>query len=79
MTVDLSEFRELNRTPGCACAPAAFIASLEPHEQEQLLAAFADVTIQSAAIHRWMEKRGYQRRADGVRKHRTGSCSCGRS
>lgn len=78
---DLSEFKDLNGRSGNAgrCGAAIFIATLSDTEREQLEGAFADPTIQAAAIHRWLAKRGYTLKEESVRKHRRRGCACGDS
>lgn len=80
MTVDLSEFRELNGRSGHSgrCGTATFIATLSNTEQAQLAAAFDDGGIQASAIWKYLQRRGFRLGQEAVRTHRRMECACGR-
>ena len=71
--VDLSEFYDAQKK---VCIVAKFVAALSETEQEQFQAAQTEPDISTAAIVRWLLRRGATFRENVVYNHRKGQCPC---
>ena len=78
-TVDLSEFRKLNRrSEKRPCQLELALRTFKPAEQAQLVAALAvdKSEISGAAIVSWLKQRDQFATVSAVTSHRRGTCRC---
>lgn len=68
--------RENGRNVGPNCSIGQLLATLSPTDQADLKAAFADPTIQHAAIIRALRNRGHDVKYSAIPRHRKKDCSC---
>lgn len=69
----LDEARAAEHRPGGSCGVARY---LPDPDLEEALQAVRDKTLQSAALERALSKRGNPLKADTLRRHVRGECSC---
>lgn len=67
--------REAVTTKGPRCSICQLVDSLEPSDQDTLLAAFADTRFTSAAITRALRSEGHPVSAHTITRHRKGECA----
>jgi hypothetical protein len=70
---DLSEFFS---KPERTCVAGRLISKLGETEQEQVLAALAEPSIDTASIVRFMNKRGVDAKHPALLRHRKKECIC---
>lgn len=77
--ITLDAFRAANGQPGAhECTLDTFLKSLPEQEQQVVIQAIKDPSIQSAAIARVLQTRGWKRTRQVIERHRTGACRfCG--
>lgn len=64
-------------TSGRVCAVKTVLESLTPDDRSDLLVAFDDLSVTSAAIYRALNNRGVQISVFSLQRHRRGECRCG--
>jgi hypothetical protein len=72
---DLSEFFS---KPKRTCVAGRLILTLSEEEQEQVLAAMAESTIDTASIVRFINRRGVDVKHPAMLRHRKKECACGK-
>lgn len=74
----LDEIRaNVNDTAGRTCAVKLVIETLTPDDHADLVAAFNDPSVTSAAIYRALNHRGSNVSQFSLQRHRRGECRCG--
>jgi hypothetical protein len=79
MKITLDTLRAANGMPGAhECTLNTFLQTLQEQERATVLQAIKDPSIQSAAIARVLNSRGWAHTRQVVERHRTGPCRiCG--
>jgi hypothetical protein len=72
----LSEMRQDSARKGPACGIALLYKRLSKEERDAFDAALSDEAIQSGAISRWLNGRGYEAKAHTMARHRRRNCGC---